>query len=57
MKLTFTYLINQTEKDWNDFSLSIHLLHENILRKLKSEFKVLIFTEGPPNFKAQKVLF
>ena len=56
MKLTFTYLINQTEKDWNDFSLSIHLLHENILRKLKSEFIVLIFTEGPPNFKAQKVL-
>ena len=56
MKLTFTYLVKQDEKTWNDFSNSILLLDRKILSKLSCDFDILLFCEGEPSVKARKII-
>ena len=56
MKLSFTYLVKQDEKTWNDFSNSIFLLDRKILSKLSCDFDILLFCEGEPSVKARKII-
>ena len=56
MKFGFTYLVKQDDKTWNEFSLSLYLLQKNILNKLNSNYKIIVFCEGPPNKKAKIIL-
>ena len=55
-KFTFTYLVRHDQKTWLDFYNSLNLLYKNILSKLKCNFKVLIFCEGNPSKKANKLI-
>ena len=50
-KFAFTYLIKQDNKTWNDFEISLKLLHKSILNKLVCNYKIIIFCEGEPNKK------
>ena len=54
-KFAFTYLVRQDDKTWNDFECSLKLLNKTILRKLKSNYKILIYCEGAPNKKVRKL--
>ena len=55
-KFAFTYLVKQDEKTWFDLTNSLYLLNKLILSKLKCNYKVLIFCEGPPSEKADKLI-
>ena len=55
-KFAFTYLVRQDNKTWNDFECSLKLLNKNILRKLKSNYKIVIFCEGEPNKKVKNLI-
>ena len=55
-KFAFTYLVKQDTETWNDFGYSLKLLHKNILRKLKCNYKVLIFCEGEPITKVKSLI-
>lgn len=55
-KFAFTYLVRQDDKTWNDFECSLKLLNKTILRKLKSNYKILIYCEGAPNKKVRKLI-
>lgn len=56
MKLTFTYLVRQDKKTWEDFAKSIFLLEKNILSKLNCLFDILIFCEGQPPKKVKDLI-
>lgn len=56
MKITFSYLVRQDEKTWNDFNKSIFLLEKKILSRLNCKYDILIFCEGKPNIKAEKII-
>ncbi len=56
MRLSFTYLVKQDDKTWDEFSNSIYLLEKNVLSKLSCDFKILVFSEGSPNLKASKTI-
>ena len=51
-KFAFTYLIKQDLKNWEEFRTSLYLLNKNILSKINSSFKVLVFCEGNPSKRA-----
>ena len=55
-KFTFTYLIKQDKKTWDEFELSLFLLYKNLLSKLNCNYKLLIFCEGKPSKKASKMI-
>ena len=56
MQIVFTYLVKQEEKTWDEFAISIDLLEKNVLSKILCNFKILIFSEGSPNYKANKII-
>ena len=55
-KFAFTYLVKQDNETWNDFENSLKLLHQNILTKLKCNYKILIFCEGKPIKKVKSLI-
>ena len=55
-KFAFTYLVRQDNQTWNDFECSLKLLNKTILKKLKSNYKILIYCEGEPNKKVKNFL-
>ena len=56
MLLTFTYLVKQDHKTWDEFANSIYLLEKNVLKKLSCDFNILVFSEGSPNAKAKRTM-
>ncbi len=55
-KFTFTYLVKQDKKTWEECYISLKLLHKNILKKLDCKYKILIFCEGEPNKKIKSLI-
>ncbi len=56
IKLAFTYLVKQDTATWEETTISLSLLHANILRRLKVSYSIILFTEGKPPPGIQKNL-
>ena len=55
-KFTFTYLVKQDKKTWEECYISLKLLHKNILKKLNCKYNILIFCEGEPNKEIKSLI-